>query len=292
MNIAIYGMAYREEHFPFYNQLFTEMTLQDCGLWIHKELWKQIAAKFSFVPVTGLFKDEEDISGKVDSIFSVGGDGTFLHAIRFAARSGLPILGFNTGRMGFLSSISLEEISCAIKAVISADYDIEVRSLLELQTRELLFKGNNYALNEICIHKKDSSSMISIHAYVNNQFLNTYWADGLIISTPTGSTAYSLSCGGPILTPDSQNFIIIPVASHNLTVRPIVIPDTCSIRLKTEGREDSFLLSLDSRSETIPADLELNICKSDHCVNMIKLRPKHFFNTIREKLMWGMDKRN
>ncbi len=292
MNIAIYGQTYREEHFPFYNQLFTRLILENSGIWIHNQLWQRMQGLFSFVPVSGVFEDDDDISENVEVIFSVGGDGTFLNAIKFSTCTGIPILGFNTGRLGFLSSISQEEIETALSALFQNDYDIEKRSMLKFVNGEQLFSKQNYALNEICIHKKDSASMISIHTFVNNQFLNTYWADGLIISTPTGSTAYSLSCGGPILTPDSQNFIIIPVASHNLTVRPIVLPDSCHIRLKMEGREDSFLLSLDSRSETITAENELNICKSELYVNMIKLRPKHFFNTIREKLMWGHDKRN
>ena len=292
MKIAIYGQSYREEHYGFYNQLFNELSQIQCDILVYNSLWSLLSPKFSHIKISEAFEEGDDLSGKADYIFSIGGDGTFLSSIRFSVKTGIPILGFNTGRLGFLSSISGDEISSAIKCLVNKDFDIEKRSLLKLITQEKLFDEQNYALNEICIHKKDSSSMITIHTFVNNQFLNTYWADGLIVSTPTGSTAYSLSCGGPILTPDSENFIIVPVATHNLTVRPIVLPDSCCIRLKTEGREDSFLLSLDSRSVSLSGDIDLNICKSELYVNIIKLHPKHFFNTIREKLMWGMDKRN
>jgi len=292
MKIALCGREYQEKQFPFYHQLFKELYQYQCELWLNEELNASISEKLSNYSISGTFSAEDNLAGKVDYIFSIGGDGTFLDTVKYAYRSGIPVLGFNTGRLGFLSSISAEEISEAIKALAEKRYEIEKRSLLTLETKENLFQTNNYALNEICIHKKDSASMISIHTYVNDHFLNTYWADGLIIATPTGSTAYSLSCGGPILTPESQNIIITPVATHNLTVRPIVLPDTCTIRLKAEGREETFLVSMDSRSEVINASIELNIKMSDRYVNIVRLPGLTFFSTIREKLMWGADKRN
>lgn len=200
-------------------------------------------------------------------------------------------MGINLGRMGFLSSVQKEMIIPAVEEIVKGNFILNQRSLIQLQTPDL-FGNLNFALNELTINKKDSSSMILIHVYVNNQFLNSYWADGLIIATPTGSTGYSLSCNGPILTPDSENFVITPIATHNLTVRPIVIPDNSLIRINVEGRENRFLVGLDSRSVTIDSSTELLISKADFKINLVKQSNDDFFATIRKKLKWGLDFRN
>jgi NAD+ kinase len=206
--------------------------------------------------------------------------------------SGIPVMGINVGRLGFLSSIAKDEILPAIDKVIAGDFQIDSRTLVSLIQPKDLFGDLNYALNELTITRKDTTSLIVLHVYIDEKYLNSYWADGLIIATPTGSTAYSLSSGGPILTPDSQNFVLTPIAPHNLTVRPIVIPDMSVIRIIVEGREDQFLVSLDSRKAIIHSNFELIVEKNQFKVNMIRMKGKDFFMTIREKLKWGLDARN
>jgi NAD+ kinase len=241
---------------------------------------------------SGTFEYYEDIKGKVDFLFSVGGDGTFLKTISVVRDSGIPVLGFNTGRLGFLSGIPRDGIAEAIESLLEKKFRIEQRTLLKISKPESLFQQDNFGLNEITVHKKDSSSMILIQAYVNDVLLNSYWADGLIIATPTGSTAYSLSCSGPILTPDSSNFLITPIASHNLTVRPVVVPDNVVIKLKIDSREENYLVTIDSKAAVVTNSIELEITKEKFLLNIVQLNNQTFFSTIREKLMWGLDKRN
>ncbi|MDP4206237.1 MAG: NAD kinase, partial [Bacteroidota bacterium] len=221
-----------------------------------------------------------------------GGDGTFLEAASLVHDTGLPIVGINSGRLGFLADISQSEIGFALEQILDGKYLIEERSLVEIIEPEGKFGNCNYALNEVTFHKMDSSSMITIHAYLNNVYLNTYWADGLIISTPTGSTAYSLSVGGPIVSPDSSIFILSPIASHNLTVRPFVIPDHNELMFEIEGRGEHFLTSLDSRSSVMTVNTRIRLRKADFKLRVIKLREHDFYSTLRNKLMWGADKRN
>lgn len=231
-------------------------------------------------------------STKFDVIISIGGDGTMLDCTTLVGGSGLPMLGLNTGRLGFLSSISLDYIKEAIDQIIDQAYMIDRRSLIKLETEHGIFGRDNFALNEMTVHKKDTQSMIVIHAYVDGKFLNTYWADGLIIATPTGSTAYSMSCGGPIILPSSSNFIITPVAPHNLNVRPVLISDQSTVTLRVEGRSEKFLVSLDSRSESIDAETVLTLSKHNFDVNLIRLKNHSFLKTLRHKLNWGLDRRN
>jgi NAD+ kinase len=292
MRIGIYGRSFNKEHAIVYQRIIKGLARMGCTISVYRDLWKLIKGKFDELEDAEIFSSHKDIAKKTDFIFSIGGDGTLLNTITLVRDSGIPVLGFNTGRLGFLSSVNREEISKALNALKAGKYETEQRSLISLQTDKKIFGDENFALNEVCIHRKDAFSMISIHAYVDDIFLNTYWADGLIIATPTGSTAYSLSCGGPIVTPDSQNFIISPVSTHNLTVRPIVVPDLCTIRLSAEGREDKFQVSLDSRAKTIDSSTELIIRKHPYPISLVKLPGANFFSTIREKLMWGMDKRN
>jgi NAD+ kinase len=212
--------------------------------------------------------------------------------MRIVRDSGVPIMGINIGRLGFLSSIGKDEILTAIDMVLNKKYRLDSRALLKLTRPKGLFEGINYALNDITINRKDSTSLIVIHVYLNDVFLNTYWADGIIVATPTGSTAYSLSSGGPILTPGSEDFVITPIAPHNLTVRPIVIPDNSQIRIIAEGREKHFLTSLDSHTATISSKIELVLEKAEFAINLVQLEGQTFYTTIREKLKWGLDIRN
>ena len=226
-------------------------------------------------------------------MISFGGDGTLLDTVTMIKDSNIPVLGINAGRLGFLANITQEDIVLAVKALKNKDYKFDKISLLQVKSKTLSeIKTSNFALNEITVHKKDSSSMLKIDAFLDNEFLNSYWADGLITSTPTGSTAYSLSCGGPIISPGSNNFVITPVSPHNLNLRPMVVGDDVVIRLRAESRESQFLLTMDSRSVSIENNEEIFISKADFSINLIELPDHNFFKTIRNKLFWGKDSRN
>jgi NAD+ kinase len=223
---------------------------------------------------------------------TLGGDGTLLNAATVVRDTNVPMMGINLGRLGFMADIEKTAISDAIMMLMKKMYHIEERSLLYLESNLPLFGETPYALNDFTILKRDTSSMITIHTYVNGSYLNSYWADGLIVATPTGSTGYSLSCGGPILFPQSNNFVITPVAPHNLNVRPLVIPDNCCISFVIEGRTENFLCTLDSRFETITDKHQIAVRKCDFTVKLIQLQGKSFQDTMRDKLNWGSDKRN
>lgn len=292
MKIALFGSTYNEDMEAYYIELLGHLNYYNSELLVYKPFYDVLLKNHLINKNTDVFSTHDELKDRVDFMFSIGGDGTLLKTITLIKDSGIPVLGFNTGRLGFLSGTGREEIKDAIEALSENKYKTDTRSLLEIVNSGNINISDNYALNEISVHKRDSSSMISIHAYVNDIFLNTYWADGLIIATPTGSTAYSLSCGGPILTPDSNNFIINPIAIHNLTVRPVVIPDDSVIKLKIEGRDSNYLLSIDSRSEVLQSTMEIIIKKASFGIKLVKLNNNNFFTTIREKLMWGLDKRN
>lgn len=234
----------------------------------------------------------EDVDTAPDILISIGGDGTILDTITAIGDSKIPIVGLNTGRLGFLANNAKEDAKQIVEMLLKGNYELEQRSLLSLETDDELFGKNNFALNELTVHKKDSSSMMTIHTYINDEYLNSYWADGLILSTPTGSTAYSLSCGGPILIPQAKNFVINPIAPHNLSARPLIVPDDVEVKLRIEGREDEFLATLDSRTRTISNDTDLKVVKSEFCINLVKFEGQNFYKTIRNKLLWGVDKRN
>lgn len=240
-------------------------------------------------PVTAL---ERLSAGSFDMLVSIGGDGTILESARMVGHSGIPILGINNGRLGFLSSTPLEETAPAIEKVLAGEYFVEQRSLLELRSEDSPFGEDNFALNEVTVHKSNRSSMIVIHAYLDGIFLNTYWADGLIIATPTGSTGYSLSAGGPIVAPTSRSIIVSPIAPHNLNVRPLVLPDDHSLTLEVEGRASDHLVSLDSVSRPLKAGTKLEVCKADFSVGLVRFSSEDYLNTLRSKLMWGIDRRN
>jgi NAD+ kinase len=238
------------------------------------------------------FTGRADLPIQTDMLMSFGGDGTMLDTVTFVGNSNIPIIGINLGRLGFLAAIAEDEVDYALSSLVQGSYTIEKRSLLHLDANIPLFGNAPFGLNEFTIHRKDSSSMIKIHTYLNGEFLNTYWADGLIVATPTGSTGYSLSCGGPVVFPQASNFVITPVAPHNLNLRSIVVPDDGIISFEVEGRSDTFLCTLDSRSETITSETQLAIRKENCSISLVRPHEHNFLKTIRQKLYWGIDKRN
>ncbi|OQX74615.1 MAG: NAD kinase [Bacteroidetes bacterium 4484_249] len=292
MKIAIFGKSLPEENKDYIRQLFQKLESVGVSLIIYEPFYKKLKKYIPLKPGISVFNDHNGLNGDIDFLFSIGGDGTLLDTITFVHNSGIPILGINLGRMGFLSSVSKEKIGQAVDQLLNGRFKLDQRTLLMLETRNNLFGELNYALNELTVYKKDPFSMLKIQAYVNDEFLNSYWADGLIVATPTGSTAYSLSNGGPIILPRSQNFVITPIATHNLTVRPIVIPDNSEIKIKVVGRIKEFFVSLDSRSEAVDSSVELTVKKENFNINLIRLEDEKYFKTIRDKLMWGLDIRN
>ena len=292
MNIALFGKNVSDTVIPFIQELFDELHDLKCVAFVYQPFFNRLHGKINFQQQPDLFITQAEIEHKVDFLFSIGGDGTILDAVGLVGDSGIPVTGINMGRLGFLSSISKEQIIPAIKAIQHGQFKLEKRTLLQLDTPNNLFGLNNYALNDFTVYKPNVMSMLTIKTWINDEFLNSYWADGLIVATPTGSTAYSLSCTGPIITPDSENFLITPIASHNLTVRPIVIRDDSEIRIRVESKSSDFFVSLDSRIEKVDHALELVIRKSSFKINLLRLTDKNFFQTIREKLNWGLDNRN
>lgn len=292
MNIALFGKSPDEAALPYIQELINALEDAKVKVFIYEPFKKIIDPRVEYPADVEIFNTHEEVRKDIDYMLSVGGDGTFLDTTTLIRDSGIPVLGVNLGRLGFLSSVSKDEIKDAIASLVKGDFELEERTLLRLDTKENLFGDLNFALNELAISRKDSNSLLVIHVFVDGEKLNSYWADGLLVSTPTGSTAYSLSCGGPIVTPGSENFLITPIATHNLTVRPIVIPDKSKITIKLEGREKQFIVSLDSRRVIIDEDVILNIEKENYKINLIHLKNKDFFTTIREKLKWGLDIRN
>jgi NAD+ kinase len=267
------------------------LAAKNIGVFVYKDffegIWKEIKTRSG----VSYFTTHEDIKDKTDYMFSLGGDGTLLDTLTFVRDQNIPILGINIGRLGFLANIGKDEIELAIDALESASFVLDKRTLLELQSNKPLFGEVNYALNDVTIHKKDTSAMIVIHTYINGEYLNSYFADGLSISTPTGSTGYSLSCGGPIVIPTSENFVITPIAPHNLNVRPIVVSDSSVISFEIEGRHENFFCTLDSRTEAIDNSFQLAVKKGSFTLNLVRLSDHHFLETLRKKLMWGADVR-
>lgn len=293
MKIALYGRL-REEPLPASLQvLFDKLASVTADLYLHKDFEQYLSRNFRLAGRIHTYTDHSFIRGQADYLLSIGGDGTLLETIEFVRNSGIPVLGINTGRLGFLASVmTQDEIIAAVDALRTRQYTLDKRTLIKVTKPDGLFGDVNYAMNEITIQRKDSTAMMTIHVWVNGAFLNSYWADGMILSTPTGSTAYSLSCGGPLMMPDARSFIITPLSPHNLNVRPLIIPDDSTIRLKVEGRSSHYLASLDSRTVTFEEQTEFIIQREDFKINLIRLNDQHFFNTLRTKLNWGMDQRN
>ena len=292
MTIAIFGNPYPEHFSKYIQHLIKKLEAEHINLIIEEEFSVFLKNNIRFNKSINTFNSYETLKNKADFLFSIGGDGTLLKAVTYVRDSGIPILGINTGRLGFISSVSADQIDEAITDILKENYKINERNLLELSTSKKLFKNKNFALNEVAVSKKDTSSMIRIDAYVDDEFLNTYWADGLVVSTPTGSTGYSLSCGGPIIMPGTNNIIITPNAPHNLNVRPIVISGNSVVKLKVEDREQLALVSLDSRSRAFDSETELTIKKASFKTKLVQPQNNSFISTIRHKLMWGLDKRS
>ena len=292
MKIAIYGRLLDASNVKFIQDLFDELSERNIEFTIYDKFLPHLRNRINFKNDIHSFKTHTEIREDTDYLFSLGGDGTLLDTLSLVRDSNIPVMGINIGRLGFLSSVGKEEIKEAINSLERGTYVVDHRDLIHLDSSKPLFEDVNYALNEFTIHKKDTSSMIIIHTYINGDYLNSYWADGLIVATPTGSTAYSLSCGGPVIFPTAKNFVITPVAPHHLNVRPIIVPDNCVISFEMEGRSDNFLCTLDSRMRTIDASYQLAIKKEKFTLNLIRLQEKNFLSTLRNKLLWGFDKRN
>ncbi len=292
MKIALFGREIHPAFAETFQGLIRVLESRASKLLLYEDFYAHIAGNTHFTKDVHVFRNRQEIDNDTACLISIGGDGTLLDTITLIQDSGIPVLGINTGRLGFLSAVSIDEIHLAIDALFAKDYTLDRRSLVQLVAPENLHDPFNYALNELTILKRDNSSMITISAYIDNLYLNTYWADGLIVATPTGSTGYSLSCGGPIISPDTNNFVITPIATHNLTVRPIVIPDTSTVQLKISGRAQDYLVILDSRSKPLSTSVELIVKKAPFAINLVCVGSKDFYKTIRNKLAWGLDKRN
>ena len=290
MTIAIFGSPYPEHFTKYIQHLVKKLESEHVKIIIEENFNNFLQNNIRFTSTIDVFNSYESLKEKADFLISIGGDGTLLKAVTYVRELNIPIMGINTGRLGFISSISATQISDAINDILRKEYTINERTLLQLDTNKNLFKDKNFALNEVAVSKKDTSSMIRIDAFIDDEFLNTYWADGLVISTPTGSTVF-LSCGGPIIVPGTNNIIITPNAPHNLNVRPIVINDNSVIKLKVEDRDQIALVSLDSRSRAFDSETELIIKKTDFKIKLIQPQNNSFTSTIRNKLMWGLDKR-
>jgi NAD+ kinase len=289
MKVGIFGSACKADKFPVIKGLFEKLRQLNVEIYIQSSFDTFLSQTFDYHPEKTSVM-EEDVS-RLDLVLSVGGDGTFLRTALQMNKSSIPILGVNTGRLGFLADVSANQIDEALDELFRGDYEVEVRALLRLCTVEHAFSGFNYALNEIAVLKRDTSSMITIHTFLNDDYFTSYQADGLVVASPTGSTAYSMSVNGPILLPQNRNIILSPVAPHSLNVRPIVIPDDYTITLKIESRTNSFLVSLDGRSEDMPVGITLKINKADFGTHVVKRFNHTFYQTLREKLMWGKDSR-
>lgn len=292
MRIAIFGKQFSDNYVGQVTEAIRLLQSNNCELFVHEKFKAFLLQKKIDLQGMQTFNDTSLPIPRTDFITTIGGDGTILETVGYAKIYNTPILGLNTGRLGFLSALSISDLQ-VIKDILFGDqYHFDERTLLQLQTKQNLFGAYNYALNEIAIHRKDTSSLITVNAYLNDELINSYWADGLIVATPTGSTAYSLSCGGPIVSPTAENIIITPIAPHNLNVRPLVIGNNAKIKLIVEGRDEQFMVTADSRSATFSSNEELLIEKANFTIKLVQPSNQTFYKTIRTKLNWGLDKRN
>jgi NAD+ kinase len=293
VKIAVYSTNVEPDHIELYNRLFGFLKNNNIELVLSEILYNQLKIQFDLQPnYTCLFGSELELCNHIDLMLSIGGDGTFLDAVSHVYKNGTPVAGINCGRLGFLADITSENLEEALGQFVDGKYTLEYRSMLELIEPEGLFEGFNIAMNDLTVHKLDNSSMIKIETYIDGEFLANYWADGLIISTPTGSTAYSLSVGGPIVTPNLAGLIVTPIASHHLTVRPVVVPDHVEIELRIEGRGHQFLVACDHRSAPLDFSSVIKLRKAAYQIPIVRLTGHSFYNTLRNKLMWAADRRN
>ena len=292
MQVAVYGRnlpSYARENIA---TMFSKFQMLNAEVWIYEPLYEFMQKETGLRPrVKGFFNNNIDLPGDVDFLFSLGGDGTFLETVNLVKDSGIPVLGMNIGRLGFLSYVSPENMEDSLDSLFSGKFDIEERMLLKVEASGVDLGESCFALNEVRLYK-NSGSLITIHVRVNDEFLSAYWADGLLLSTPTGSTAYNLSVGGPIVVPESQSLILSPIAPHNLTVRPLVLPDTAVLKLSVDSRDPQFQMAMDSHSVDLDMDTTVSIRKAEETLKMIRIENISFYSTLRNKLMWGADKRN
>jgi NAD+ kinase len=294
MKIAIYGQYYQGNTHPSIKTLLDFLIKKKLEVFIEKDFFDLIQNEDKDIRQYQDFYTFQNLDKSFNLLISIGGDGTILRAITYVRDLGIPIVGINTGRLGFLATIQTNQIEKAMNSILERRFKISERTLLSIETKpenkDILH--TNFALNEIAVSRKNTTSMITVATHLNDEYLTSYWADGLIVSTPTGSTGYSLSCGGPVISPDANNFVLTPIAPHNLSARPLVIPDDTEINLKVDGREDHYLISLDSRIATLPNSAIVTIKKADFKIKMVELLDESFIDTLRKKLLWGEDKRN
>ena len=293
MKVAVFGTTVSESFAPVLNEFFGFLKFNKIEVQLYKPFYSFLVDELNSDPYyTSFFNSFSDFDNKCEFIFSVGGDGTFLHSVLNIRNFDIPVVGVNSGRLGFLADISENQVNNALTQIFNGNFSLIERSMLQVEFGGKVKMDFSFALNEITVLKTDTSSMINIYAYLDKELLNNYWADGLIIATPTGSTAYSLSVGGPIITPDSENFVITPLAPHNLTIRPLVVPDNYEIKLKVEGRGTHFLTSVDFRSVAVDLSTIIKVKKAKFKLKTLQLPEQSFFSTLRNKLMWGIDRRN
>jgi len=292
MQVAIYSRVIDNERPIEVKELFTELANHNIKPLLYQPFAEKIRQTIELPADIQFFNASKDLDDSTDFVISLGGDGTLLDTVTLVRNKNIPILGINFGRLGFLASIGKEDLSTAVSALRHRTFLIDKRSLIHLDASEPLFGDVPYGLNEFAIHKTDNSPMIKIHTYLNGEFLNTYWADGLIVATPTGSTGYSLSCNGPVIFPDSSSLVITPVAPHNLNIRPIVVPDDNIISFEVEGRTDQFLCAMDSRREIVNRQVQLAVKREKFTIGLVRLNENNFLQTLRSKLSWGLDTRN
>jgi len=292
MKVAIYSRVFDRAQKEDVQLFFDELKKQKLKPIIFHSFYEQIKNHIDLPEDSGVFFLSEDITDEMEYIISLGGDGTLLDTVTLVRGRNVAVMGINFGRLGFLASIGRDEVRVAIKALVNHSFVVDKRTLIHLDSNLPLFGHIPYALNEFAIHKRDIAPMVKIHTYLNGEFLNTYWVDGLLVSTPTGSTGYSLSCGGPIVFPESGSFVITPIAPHNLNVRPIVVPDDNIISFEVESRSDQIICALDSRREIVDKDVQLAVRKESFLLSLVRLNENNFLQTLRNKLTWGLDKRN
>jgi NAD+ kinase len=292
LKVAVYSRVLEIGQKKDLQLFFDELQAEEITPVIYKPFLNELKEAITLTDQYETFSSHQDLTEEIDFLISLGGDGTLLDTVTLIRNKNIPVVGINFGRLGFLASIGRDELTEAVKALARRSFIVDKRSLIHLDSSLALFDDVPYALNEFAIHKRDISPMIKIHTYLNGEFLNTYWADGLIVATPTGSTGYSLSCSGPVVFPDSASFVITPVSPHNLNIRPIVVPDNTIVSFEVEGRTDNFICSMDSRRELVPKEVQLAVKKQDFGINLIRLNENNFLQTLRNKLSWGLDKRN
>lgn len=292
MQVAIYGRNFHPSFRENVATLFSRLSSMNADLFVYQPFYEFLQSSAGLRPkIKGLFASHNELPAETDFLFSIGGDGTFLETLSIVRDSNIPVVGLNTGRLGFLSYISPDSLEDSLDSIFSGHFDLEERMLLEVNSSGKSLPDYNFALNEVRLYK-DSASLVTIHVHVDDDFLSSYWADGLILSTPTGSTAYNLSVGGPIVVPESDTMVLSPIAPHNLTVRPLVLPGKAKLQFTVDTREPFYQVALDSRSRDIPVSEKITISRAAHTLKMVRIENNSFYSTLRNKLMWGIDKRN